>query len=538
MTDGTVMVSDTCMSSWYSLSPDQNGNYVNGTWTKKASLPSGYAPLYFASAVLPDGKLIINGGEYNFCKTAETTLGAIYDPGREYVDAGFTAERVAAHRRRAERRSRKRDVHARQLLHRRSSALRRSDHELDANRSRNGKQDANSEEGWTLLRNGDLLTVDISHTPYAEAYAPTANAWSSAGQLPVNLIAASEIGAQTLLPNDSVFVAGATGHTALYAEKSGMWTQGPDFPVVSSQQLDVADGPSVLLTNGTVMIPASPGIYHAPSYFFIFNGKKLAAIAAPPNAVNDSSYDIRLLLLPNGQVLETDGSGDVEVYTANVKPETKIAPVITSVATTLTHGSTYKIAGKRFNGFSQAEGYGDDDQQATNYPLVRIVNNATGHVVLCAYARTQLHGGRIVAQRLDDVRRSVRHRNGSKFVGGGSQRDCVRGRQRYDPVTANRVFARSFALAASRSRSRGGALLTRSPNKSDAASGHALDRAVERRFVGFRGVRETAQLSYELNRGCADLLGRGRRREVMKRLDVSAHTAVSAARPNPPCRSA
>jgi hypothetical protein len=388
MTDGTVMVSDTCMSSWYSLSPDQNGNYVNGTWTKKASLPSGYAPLYFASAVLPDGKLIINGGEYNFCKTAETTLGAIYDPVANtwtpvsppsgWPRIGDAQSTVLAN--------------GTYMLGNCCTGVQALFDEATMSWTQtgpgNGKQDANSEEGWTLLRNGDVLTVDISHTPYAEAYAPAANTWSSAGQLPVNLIAASEIGAQTLLPNDSVFVAGATGHTALYAEKSGMWTQGPDFPVVSSQQLDVADGPSVLLTNGTVMIPASPGIYHAPSYFFIFNGKKLAAIAAPPNAVNDSSYDIRLLLLPSGQVLETDGSGDVEVYSANVKPETKIAPVVTSVATTLTHGSTYKIVGKRFNGFSQAEGYGDDDQQATNYPLVRIVNNATGHVF---YARTHGH---------------------------------------------------------------------------------------------------------------------------------------------------
>ena len=27
-----------------------------------------------------DGKLIVQGGEYNFCNPAETTLGAIYDP--------------------------------------------------------------------------------------------------------------------------------------------------------------------------------------------------------------------------------------------------------------------------------------------------------------------------------------------------------------------------------------------------------------------------------------------------------------------------
>ncbi len=80
MTDGTVLVFDYCGTNVYKLTPDQSGNYVTGTWTQVASLPSGYAPLYFASAVLPDGKLIVNGGEYNFCSTVESTVGAIYDP--------------------------------------------------------------------------------------------------------------------------------------------------------------------------------------------------------------------------------------------------------------------------------------------------------------------------------------------------------------------------------------------------------------------------------------------------------------------------
>src|SRR5580704_11812011 len=72
MTDGTVMIQDNELA-WYRLSPDQFGNYVTGTYTQMASLPSNYAPLYFADAVLPDGRLIIEGGEYNFFKGTETT---------------------------------------------------------------------------------------------------------------------------------------------------------------------------------------------------------------------------------------------------------------------------------------------------------------------------------------------------------------------------------------------------------------------------------------------------------------------------------
>src|SRR5271166_6807212 len=86
MTDGTVILHETCGRSWYRLTPDQFGSYVNGTWTRIASLPAGYAPLYFGSAVLPDGRVVIEGGEYNApsglssCQGVWTNLGAIYDP--------------------------------------------------------------------------------------------------------------------------------------------------------------------------------------------------------------------------------------------------------------------------------------------------------------------------------------------------------------------------------------------------------------------------------------------------------------------------
>src|ERR1700744_4303920 len=82
MTDGTVMgQSANNQGEWYKLTPDNTGSYVNGTWTKMASLPSGYRPYAFASAVLADGRLIIEGGEYNpDFDFSLTGLGAIYDP--------------------------------------------------------------------------------------------------------------------------------------------------------------------------------------------------------------------------------------------------------------------------------------------------------------------------------------------------------------------------------------------------------------------------------------------------------------------------
>ena len=66
LTDGTVMLADNGCQDWWKLTPDEFGNYVNGTWTQLASLPGGYSPFYHSSAVLPDGRVIIEGGEYNF----------------------------------------------------------------------------------------------------------------------------------------------------------------------------------------------------------------------------------------------------------------------------------------------------------------------------------------------------------------------------------------------------------------------------------------------------------------------------------------
>jgi hypothetical protein len=385
MTDGSVLVQDYCTPNWNRLTPDSTGSYQNGKWSAVAPMPSTYGPLYFASAVLADGKLVVNGGEYNFCVGDETNLGAIYDPiantwtavpgpsGWSEIGDGQSAVLTNG-------------------TYMIGNCCTKVQAQLDEasltwTQVGTGKDDNNSEEGWTLLRNGELLAADVISEPNSELFNPKTSTWSTAGTLPVNLTQSEEIGPQTMRPNNTVYVEGANGLTAIYGA-NGKWTQGPSMPTVSSQQLDAADAPTTLLTDGTVLAVGSPGVYQTPASFYIFNGKKNVIIANPPDVSNDSSYNIRLLMLPTGQVLEDDGSTDVEIYTGKEKPMTSIAPQITKVPTTLTAGSTYKLSGRRLNGFSQANFYGDDDTQATNYPLVRITNNGSGAVV---YARTHNH---------------------------------------------------------------------------------------------------------------------------------------------------
>src|SRR5438445_8152047 len=85
LTDGTVLLheeQDTHPERWFKLTPDISGSYVNGTIKPIASTPSGYGPWFFGSAVLPDGRMIVEGGEYNNANSNPvwTNLGAIYDP--------------------------------------------------------------------------------------------------------------------------------------------------------------------------------------------------------------------------------------------------------------------------------------------------------------------------------------------------------------------------------------------------------------------------------------------------------------------------
>ena len=83
LTDGTVMCQGYATRNWYKLTPTSSGSYLAGTWTTLAPMQSGYAPIYFSSAVLPDGRVIVEGGEYNCdpsCSAVWGTQGAIYNP--------------------------------------------------------------------------------------------------------------------------------------------------------------------------------------------------------------------------------------------------------------------------------------------------------------------------------------------------------------------------------------------------------------------------------------------------------------------------
>ena len=127
----------------------------------------------------------------------------------------------------------------------------------------------------------------------------------------------------------------------------------------------------------------------------LYNGASLISEPATNfNAPDISSYFCNMLMLPTGQVLFSYTFGEVEIYTSSGSPAAAWLPTITNCPTAVVPGRSYTIAGTQFNGLSQASSYGAAAANATNYPLVRITNRATRHVL---YFRTHDHSTMAVA---------------------------------------------------------------------------------------------------------------------------------------------
>ena len=451
LTDGSVIVQDAGCPDWWRLTPDSSGSYVNGTWTQIASLPAGYSPLYHSSAVLPDGRVIIEGGEYNvyqgvYFTPIWTAEGAIYDPvantwtsvapppffdvQQTFLGPPFNFSIFAQ------------TIGDAQGVVLPNGTFMQADcctsemallnaKTLTWTQTGAGKYDPNDEEGWTLLPNGKVLTVDayvpIPPFPYipdgtnSELYDSATGTWQSAGSTIVQLWdsgltcgefnAASptptfEVGPAVLRADGTVFYAGSNtcangaGPTAIYNWRSGQWRPGPLFPVVNGvTDINIADGPASWEPNNKVLMMASPSFGNPPSFFFEWDGRNLNQVPGPPNAPTDGSYYGNMLVLPTGQILLTDFSGDIELYNPTITPadrgfEHSIAPIIIDAPLLLARGKSYQIRGKGFNGVSQGAAYGDDVQAATNFPLVRITNLRTSHVF---YSRTHDHSSMALA---------------------------------------------------------------------------------------------------------------------------------------------
>jgi hypothetical protein len=390
LSDGTVMAEGGQVDkTWYRLTPDASGSYINGTWS---TLPSMHQTrLYYGSNVLPDGRVYVGGGEYSDAG-GETNTAEIYDPVANswtnlprypQNNLGDDPSMVLPNG---------------TVIHGYNQGTQAHIYNPSTNSwSPTGSKlenDTSSEETWVKLPDNSILSYNIcvfdpsgctrGHT---QRYVPSSGTWVPAGTAPNNLTSSGvgyEMGPNLLLPDGRVFQLGATNHTAFYTPATDTWAAGPDIP----NNLGADDAPAAMLPNGKILFSADHPLFGAPTTVFEFdpatNTYTNVTPSIPGLTTTGPCYTDRMLMLPTGQVLFTTSAttGQLAVYTPDGSPNSSWQPTITGIEQN--SENTFTLTGTQLNGLSQGASYGDDAEMDTNYPIVRITD-AAGTVY---YART------------------------------------------------------------------------------------------------------------------------------------------------------
>jgi hypothetical protein len=269
---------------------------------------------------------------------------------------------------------------------------------------------SSDEHSWVLMPDNTIAAPSCQLPPSTWVYDIASDEWQRSSDLLVGIVDPedSEIGPGLLRYDGTAFFLGANEHTAIYQPSARPpWSNGPDLPAQTvsgnDSPIGIHDGPGTVLVNGNLLFGAGVKVGQSqtsPAWFFEFDGITFHRTNDPPNNVT-LTYMTRMLLLPDGDVLfcRQDDDSFYGYRSDSAIPQDSFRPVIQTCPANLVPGSSIQISGVQFNGLSQANGYGDDFTNATNYPLVRIINNQTNHV---RYCRTHDHtttdgSGNIVA---------------------------------------------------------------------------------------------------------------------------------------------
>jgi ELWxxDGT repeat protein len=385
LSDGTVMAHNSGTSAaWYRLTPDSAGHYVNGTWSTLQ--PMNSTRLYYSSQVLKDGRVFVAGGEYGTgYSTAESynpltntwTMAPAIVPTQGISDACSAIlpdGRVLVA-----------PVSASPSLS--TYIWNPATNTWTTGPSVLGNQ---NEAVWVKLPDDSILTVDIGSTN-SERYIPSLNQWISDATVPVALYDpyGFETGGGFMLPNGKAFFLGSLSHTAIYTPSGtnspGTWVAGPDIPGPSG----TPDAPAVMLRNGKILcavspVPTSGNHFPSPTTFYEYDyvSNSFTAVPTPTGGtLNHATYYGTMLCLPDGTALYADFNSQVYSYQHDGVPLAAGKPTITSVTQNV--DATFHLVGTQLNGISEGSSYGDDNQNNTNYPIVRLTSGSSVY-----YART------------------------------------------------------------------------------------------------------------------------------------------------------
>jgi hypothetical protein len=422
--DGRVLCSQRGENLWYTLTPDSNGSYVNGTWAKAPS--SNLGRFGNTSFVLTNGRYLICGGEYVTDTYEQQKHLHGTDLARcEYFDPATNAWAAVP----ADMPETIADTPAVELSNGQVLNLAydtsnvyllsssQSPPTWGLARGTYARSAINNEGDCILLRDSSVLCGIIQF----QRYVPSRDLWlTTATTQPLgaadNQFAQSdqngespEIGPFLLLQSGEVMVLGATAHNGIFtpptsgtdcgsptgpAADCGAWRAVADTPA----PYDHGDTPATVEPNGKVLsvgIADDTGQF-GPTAIFEWDpslepcaaSNPSCSWAAVPSPVSGSTTlngggGTHFLNLPNGQILFT--GTQVNGSEANPAPFFVYTPVGSPPAGSAAANAgpsldpndfpapvagEFTLKGTQLNGLTTGANFGDDGKMATNYPVV------------------------------------------------------------------------------------------------------------------------------------------------------------------------
>jgi hypothetical protein len=387
LSDGSVLVhgddfynNTEHWDTWYRLTPDNTGSYANGAWTQAAISPWG--ALYTPTMLLSDGRFWFAGGEYTTNSDANAQQHVlIYDPMAYSWTAGRDAPLEIADTGASMLKNGTIFVGTDSFFTTQTQIYNPS---TDSWTLAGGELDGNGDEaGWQLLQDGSVFDCYFSAPGFeSQRYLPSLDEWVPAADSPITISTGGEEGPVVYLENGQIFCISDNGPTALYTPPNtlmglGSWTVGPTIP-----NGDIgADTPAALEPNGKVILIGSQGLFGAADFYeYDPNANTYVSLPSPLSYQPNPSYACSFLDLPNGQILFTDSSQSLEVYTPDSAPQDDWRPTVSNVSGN--PDGSFTLTGTQLNGRSYGASYGDDYMPSTDFPLVYLTDQS-GHLYYC-----------------------------------------------------------------------------------------------------------------------------------------------------------
>jgi hypothetical protein len=371
------------------LTPDANGSYINGTWTRSAE--SHQWRYSYPSEMLKNGQVYVAGGEYGTDGTQNGQHAEVYDPvTNSWTQTGAPGNVISDGSVQILEDGRVLQA----MLYDFNDLKHTTIYDPVANTFSAGPdcRGVHNESMWVKLPDNSILMVDMPRLDnaytytwpiHSERYIPATNTWIADADVPDSLYDefGFETGAALMLPDGRAFFMGSTHKTAYYTPSGntspGTWTEGPDIP----DQNGLPDAPAAMMVDGKILfacspVPSSGNTAPKPTYWYVFDylTETYTPINAPQGGAsyNDWSQHNVLLNLPNGEVLEESYlSTQYYVYT----PGSPIAAGKPSIVSYI-NCDKRMLTGHLFNGISEGSAFNDENQNSSNYPIVQLKNGS------------------------------------------------------------------------------------------------------------------------------------------------------------------